>query len=338
MKERGNISASNFIVFSLPGEQKYVYHDIEKYSNRIESLSDYDFVIAPFDRDINKTYYLKLREGQTNKPFRCNIDTKGQLSSTDKSAYTSAFNRCKDLLDSNELRKIVLSRIKCIQSDHTKPHEIFIKLVKKYKEAFVYLFYIEDECWIGATPELLLNKQLDRYHTVALAGTQKAAKNGELIHWNKKEIGEHAFIEQHLIEHFNIAGINYQISEPYNQQAGSMVHIKSDIIFDSTLKQESILKLIHPGPAISGYDAEKSKKYIREIEGHDRSFYAGYLGLTNKQNLELFVNLRCMRVFNDQYCLYLGGGLLPDSDLNQEWEETEIKATTMQSIIETINE
>ena len=40
-----------------------------------------------------------------------------------------------------------------------------------------------------------------------------------------------------------------------------------------------------------------------------------------------------MEVYENGYHLYVGGGITADSDLEAEWEETELKAETLGSLI-----
>ena len=42
-----------------------------------------------------------------------------------------------------------------------------------------------------------------------------------------------------------------------------------------------------------------------------------------------------MQLFTNGYRLYAGGGILTDSQEEQEWQETEIKLDTMRRVIET---
>jgi isochorismate synthase len=51
----------------------------------------------------------------------------------------------------------------------------------------------------------------------------------------------------------------------------------------------------------------------------------------------LFVNLRCMQVFPTQFALYLGGGIMADSDPSKEWEETELKSMTLLNVINSVS-
>ena len=43
-----------------------------------------------------------------------------------------------------------------------------------------------------------------------------------------------------------------------------------------------------------------------------------------------------MQVMKHYFALYVGGGILPDSDPEKEWEETEMKAKTLSSVIEKV--
>jgi isochorismate synthase len=56
------------------------------------------------------------------------------------------------------------------------------------------------------------------------------------------------------------------------------------------------------------------------------------LSLSAAEATHLFVNLRCMQIFSDGYRLYAGGGLLPDSVEEMEWQETETKLDTMRNL------
>lgn len=71
---------------------------------------------------------------------------------------------------------------------------------------------------------------------------------------------------------------------------------------------------------------------ISKVEVHDRALYCGYLGPI-KQELKWYANIRCMQVFKDGYLLHLGGGITAESELESEWQETELKSETLLSVI-----
>ena len=78
----------------------------------------------------------------------------------------------------------------------------------------------------------------------------------------------------------------------------------------------------------------KGIKFNLENEGYDRRYYSGFIGwLDPDGRTDLYVNLRCMHIEEEQLTLYAGGGLLASSELNDEWLETEKKLQTMRRII-----
>jgi isochorismate synthase len=63
--------------------------------------------------------------------------------------------------------------------------------------------------------------------------------------------------------------------------------------------------------------------------------YAGYIGFSDASgNGQVFVQLRCMEWINDEAIVYSGGGIMPDSNPESEWEEAENKANVMLSVLE----
>ena len=50
-------------------------------------------------------------------------------------------------------------------------------------------------------------------------------------------------------------------------------------------------------------------------------------------NISLYVNLRSLRIEKEHYTLYVGGGIMPDSDPDDEWQETEMKSLTIRDAL-----
>lgn len=118
---------------------------------------------------------------------------------------------------------------------------------------------------------------------------------------------------------------------------------------------KKLIMAIHPTPAVCGLPKESAKKFILENENYNREFYTGFLGELNlkktlqrsgnRKNREnqayasiiktsaLFVNLRCMKLENNNVVLFVGGGITKDSDPEAEWEETRNKAQTMKAVL-----
>ena len=79
---------------------------------------------------------------------------------------------------------------------------------------------------------------------------------------------------------------------------------------------------------------EAAMNFLLANEGYDRGFYAGYVGPVNIGNqVDLFVNLRCMQLTQDHAVVYAGAGVTIDSIPEQECEETEMKMNTLLAIL-----
>ena len=73
---------------------------------------------------------------------------------------------------------------------------------------------------------------------------------------------------------------------------------------------------------------------IGEVEKHDRELYSGFLGPVGLLgNTTLYVNIRCMKFYNNKAALFIGGGITKGSALKEEWEETEMKGQTLLSVV-----
>ena len=71
-----------------------------------------------------------------------------------------------------------------------------------------------------------------------------------------------------------------------------------------------------------------------QTEVNARRYYSGFIGwLDPEGRTDIYVNLRCMHIEDEQLTLYAGGGLLASSELNDEWLETEKKLQTMKRLV-----
>ena len=68
---------------------------------------------------------------------------------------------------------------------------------------------------------------------------------------------------------------------------------------------------------------EAALDVIEEAESQPRRYYAGFNGpLDLHGETRLYVSLRCMEFTPHTATLYAGGGIMPESREEEEWEET----------------
>lgn len=236
-----------------------------------------------------------------------------------------------DDLKRKKFLKAIFSRIKKVDFDSSKIHQLFEQLCEEYPDAFVYLLSSEKlGTWVGASPEYVLEKMGKELYTMSLAGTKK----DESVAWTEKEILEQEYVTKFIENSLkNINVNNLKSIGPYDFHAGPVIHLKTDIYAETDLSSLELALFLHPTPAVSGLPKMESIDLIAEHETHSRSIYAGIIGFYAEQNSSLYVNLRCAQIRENAAYLYLGGGFTKDSDVEKEWEETENKSRTLMNIM-----
>ena len=250
-----------------------------------------------------------------------------------KEDYAKAFEKFHNKLNDKVQRKLVLSRRRtAIINDGFSPLNLFCKAIEVYKDSFVYLFYTPlTGFWCGSTMEVLLSGADGRYSTMSVAGTQQKKGNGNVV-WDEKNISEQALVSDFIRDVLRKENCRFSESSPYTTQAGDLLHLRTDFTFEI---KENVLRLInslYPTPAVCGIPQRDSQQFIVENEGYKREFYAGFLGTISPQNCNLFVNLRCVKIVGKEISFFAGGGILPQSAMESEWNETEAKMETMKQL------
>lgn len=304
-----DFTEKGFVFASFDGRQNYIIpeHESEQWSE--------DWVPT------NETILLKEEEA---------FNPTGQID------FENLVTKGIQAIQNHEFQKVVLSRMETVSVAHFDLVTTFQKLVHQYRSAFVYCFYHPKiGTWLGATPEQLLKVNNTNFETMALAGTQKDVGNTTII-WEQKEQEEQQFVTDYIVSKLKQFNPEIQVSESYSIKAGSLWHIKTDIsgVFGADLNLNKMLQLLHPTPAVCGVPKEISKAFIVANENYNRSFYTGFLGELNRDFAsDLFVNLRCMQIDNNQAHLYMGCGITKDSDPEKEWKESVNKSMTMKRIL-----
>lgn len=93
------------------------------------------------------------------------------------------------------------------------------------------------------------------------------------------------------------------------------------------LPLEAILRATLPGGSITGAPKLRAVEIIDELEGTTRGPYCGALGwLGAAGSAELALAIRTAVVRGGELCLGVGGGIVADSDPDEELAETRVKA------------
>ena len=327
---------------------------------RLKSLNDLHektgFVVSPFtESPAHETFFLQpdcvffsnniaeiyIDKLAANDRFIEIEKNKNTTKTTTSEEFIGNVNKAVSAMKAAEFQKVVLSKLRVEQlPDDFQPEQFFLTLCRKYPHAFVYIMQLpEVGCWIGATPEPLLTIENGTVKTVSLAGTQVATElETEDYRWSSKEIEEQGivtnFIEQTL-RSLHIADITKL--GPENYRAANLIHLKTAFEFPQAHIQNrfsDLLKALHPTPSVGGLPKDEARNFILTNEQHDRGYYTGFFGPVNiNKKSAVYVNLRCLQLFDNNFVLYSGAGITSSSVAEKEWEETDNKMLTLMNVM-----
>ncbi|MBW6497822.1 MAG: isochorismate synthase [Bacteroidales bacterium] len=348
-----------FVCYRLPEAAEPVClagGDFEALVNLLDVQNEEGFVLVPFhaSAEMPPLFYRggqSYHGWQNEYPDVINKETpkgikskKNEFLSVGFQEYARQANHLVKKMRSGSLQKVVLSRIIAEPlSSSFEAGQFFENLCQKYPAAFIYLLNDgRGQCWAGASPEMLLAAEKGSASTMSLAGTLPAKKGGTSdFEWQDKEKEEQNLVTKFIREKLITSGISDFIEAPLETRpAGPVVHLLKQFSFKmpGSLSALELAKNLHPTPAVCGLPADLALKEILSTEDHQRGYYAGFLGpVSNSQTAQLFVNLRCMQIVEKNAVIFVGGGLLTESEVEREWQETETKAETLLSVIRKLN-
>lgn len=357
----------SFAYYRLPDARHFIkLTQVNGEPEAFSSLQDLNgkegFLLAPFK--INEAHPAVLIHPEKKERVRvskCSARLRNEYgaitlatSSDGRERYGDVFRCFHQQLKDGKLAKIVLAR--CEEIPHSAPVDaetLFLEACRIYPHLCIMLVSTpQTGTWLMATPEVLLDGDGETWRTMALAGTMKARElapdadcssastpwvDGDgMRDWSAKNKHEQQLVATYIQQCLSPFAAQLTQRGPYTVQAGDLVHLRSDFMFNlhDTKSLGSLLEALHPTPAVCGLPKAEAQRFILENEHAHRSYYSGFVGLLNpKGETHLYVALRCMQISDCCYRFYAGGGLLADSVEQQEWEETVAKMETMKKVV-----
>lgn len=212
-----------------------------------------------------------------------------------------------------------------------------------------YLFYIDCEQFsiVGASPELLIKEEAGRIITHPIAGTVKRGKTPEEdealaddLRNSIKDRAEHVMLVDLARNDIN------RVCDPLSTRVDRLMvverfshvqHLVSQV--SGVLRPEhtrwDAFRSIFPAGTVSGAPKVRAMELIAELEKEKRGVYAGavgYFGFSrispdgskteDEGAMDTCIALRTMVVKDGVAYLQAGGGIVFDSDPEEEWIET----------------
>ena len=254
--------------------------------------------------------------------------------------YLEAVRLTAKAVRENKLAKAVIARDIFVSSSQSfDVRAILLRLKASFGSSYRYLF----EGFIGASPELLISVLGNQVKSHPLAGTVPRTGNietdtkfaQELIASAKNQL-EHRIVIDMVRDTLLpwCSFLDWQ-ADPSIVSVANVQHLGTEISGQLSEPRPSVLDLAYalsPTPALGGAPREIALDHIAQVEGMNRGRYGGAVGFFNaKGDGEFAVSIRCAEFDASQTTarLFAGGGIVADSEPQNELAETQAKFQAM---------
>ncbi|HEX4818150.1 MAG TPA: isochorismate synthase [Nonomuraea sp.] len=289
------------------------------------------------------TWYEPLPAQQC---FRCGYPDWTLTAMPSEEEYAKMVARARDRIAAGELDKVVLARTVIATSPHpVRLTGLLTHLGGRGRHTFAVPVG-HRRTLVGASPELLISRRGRTITTIPLAGSiprhpdkpradRQAAQH---LLASAKDLHEHRLVVQAVTA--ALAPFCDELQVPDRPQAHAtptVWHLASPItgtLADPATTALHLAAALHPTPAVCGTPTAAARALITELEGGrgiDRGWYAGLVGWQDSAgDGEWALALRCaVREGDRRLRLWVGAGIVADSDPALELAETTAKAELM---------
>jgi len=256
--------------------------------------------------------------------------------------FNMTFKKAKDTLRNTSLKKVVISRAATyVCKRPIKFGEVLNQLILLNPGSYVFAFHKKGKMFFGATPELLVEKQATEIHTMALAGTIKRSgqsdpQERELLLSDQKNRYEHRLVVDSIVEDLEHSDCSPELSSLEVLTLKNVHHLQTQVkCSNSRIGLKQWAAILHPTPAIGGVPKKEAQNFINTHEMNNRGLYAAPIGIFDQYgNGQYIVGIRSALWTQNELTVFAGCGIVPDSDFDSEWLESENK---METILESVN-
>ncbi|MFH1189254.1 MAG: aminodeoxychorismate synthase component I [Candidatus Omnitrophota bacterium] len=262
----------------------------------------------------------------------------GLESNFSKSSYAAAVNAAKEYIRKGDIYQVNISqRFKARLSGD--PLDLYARLRQYSPAPFASFLNFNDTAILSSSPERFLLKSGSYIETRPIKGTRPRggtsardeALEAELKN-SAKDMAEHIMIVDlerndlgRICEYGSVRPTETAVVEKY----ANVFHLVSTVAGELKYGVDAIDCLVaaFPGGSITGAPKIRSMEIIDELEGVRRSAYTGTIGYIGFDgNMDTSIVIRTFIVKGKDIYLQVGGGIVADSDPDEEYEETLDKA------------
>ena len=259
-----------------------------------------------------------------------------KISTNDYEEWKELFANVYHAISSKKVNKVVISREVEIKCDTLVNIESVLKnLLEKNQNSFIFAYFNKGKTFLGATPEILVQKEKDNIISFALAGTiLRNDKDDELqktiLLNDRKNRCEHQIVLDKIMDVMKQFIKEVIVDETKILTLKNIHHLQTRIYGKGNSTLSEWVTRLHPTPALGGSPAHKALEIITSYEKHERGLYASPIGIINENGDGIFVaGIRSALIHGNIVFAYTGGGIVDKSECEEEYTETNNKLKTI---------
>ena len=300
--------------------------------------SDKCYLVCPENKRADITQYLqdKLRESAFSKKqaveqFKL---TNAWQSNLSKHQYGEKFKQVQDYLLSGDCYQINLAQR--FSAKYQGDEFLAYQALRTSNNApFSAFMRFNDAAILSISPERFLSVKNNRVQSKPIKGTKARdnnpiidQKNAETLQHSIKDRAENVMIVDLLrndISKVCLAG-SVVVPELFAIESFPAVHHLVSTVEGELAHEYSntdLLTAAFPGGSITGAPKIRAMEIIEELEPHRRSIYCGSIGYISAcGSMDTSITIRTLVCQKNVIHCWAGGGLVADSTLESEYQET----------------
>lgn len=315
--------------------------ELVEISDDPQVLNDGNFwaVIITYEGDYIFARFKDVQENQEENFMRYAASAnwlppqEAWVSSLSEIAYTAAVEKVREAIGRGDVYQINLCRILSTTSSATQLLGVLPRLNEGNPAPYLTSIELPTMSIASASPELLLRREGSSITSSPIKGT---AKNRE--GFLEKDRAENVMIVD-LVRHdfgsiCRTGSIHTGRLLDIEEHPG-LAHLVSEVTGElkSEVRWREIFAALLPAGSISGAPKSSALDLIAELEPEKRGPYCGAIGWIQGDRAELAVGIRTFWLEAGRVKFGTGAGITWGSEPNQEWAETELKASRLLSLI-----
>ncbi|MCS7115861.1 MAG: anthranilate synthase component I [Nitrososphaerales archaeon] len=345
----------------IGGAVGYISYDAIRYWEKLPKIANDDLKLPDlelaiyndgivFDHKTREVFYYYLDKSRL-KEIECIVNGDRDFEALShselrtnikKEDFENMVIKVKDYINFGDIFQVVLSRR--YEFNFKGSLIPFYKVLRTINPSPYMYFLKMGSCQIvGSSPEMLVRVENGIIETFPIAGTKPRVKNDakkdealaqELIQ-DPKERAEHVMLvdlARNDIGRISEFGSVHVPEFMKVYKYSHVQHIVSHVV--GRLRRGcscyDVLRVVFPAGTVSGAPKVRAMEIIEECEPVRRGPYAGAVGyFSYNGNADFAITIRTLIAKGDKAYIQVGAGIVADSIPENEWLETEYKASAL---------